>query len=91
MLAALGKSESQLKIEDIQKVSRDKKYSAVKSFLDKVSKESLANLSFNGGAYHRAAFYLDRTLNLQDLTDTHLNALQKLWHGLEEPDLVVGK
>ena len=81
MLAATGKSEGSLRVDDIHKATRDKHYTAVNTFIQRISKESLANLSFNSSSYHRAAFYLDRTLSLETLTDLQLNALQKLYAG----------
>ena len=90
MIGALGKSDNQLRTEEIQKATRDKHYQAVLNFINRIPDESLANLSFNTGAYHRSAFYLDKTLSGSQLSEEQLNAMQKLYACLEEPDLVVG-
>ena len=89
-ISSLGKSDNQLRTEDIQKATRDKQYQAVLSFINRIPDEGLANLSFYTGAYHRSAFYLDRTFINQEFSEYQLNAMQKLFACLQEPDLVVG-
>lgn len=89
-LRALGKSDNQLRTEEILKATREKHYQAVLNFTRRIPDESLANLSFNTGAYHRSAFYLDKTFTGPELSEPQLNAMQKLYACLAEPDLVVG-
>ena len=92
LLQATGKLESQLKADDMKKASRNKEYRRVRLFLDQISDESLANLSFMTGSYHRSAFHLDRSLAGVPEAEyaSLLNSMQKLYACLEEPDLVVG-
>lgn len=89
-ISSLGKSDNQLRTEDILKATKDKHYQAVLSFINRIPDEGLANLSFYTGAYHRSAFYLDRTFVNQEYSEHQLNAMQKLFACLQEPDLVVG-
>ncbi len=92
LLQATGKVESQLRAEDMKKVNRNREYRQVRLFLQQISDESLTNLSFTTGAYHRSAFHLDQMLAGVPRTEitSLLNSMQKLYARLEEPDLVVG-
>lgn len=92
LLQATGKLESQLKAEDMKRLNRNREYRLVRQFLEQISNDGLANLSFVTGSYHRSAFHLDRSLagvpgaEYENL----LNSMQKLYVKMAEPDLVVG-
>ena len=89
-IKALGKLDDQLRTEEIQKATRDKQYQAVIAFTSRIPDVSLANLSYSTEAYHRSAFYLDKTFASEQYSEPQLNAMQQLYASLEEYDLVVG-
>ena len=93
LMAATRKSETQLQPEDIQAaLNKSKEYCSVVGFIREISNEDLANFCYDVRAYQRSAFHFDLYLKAQGSKpdQTCLASLQRLYVGLDEPDLISG-
>ena len=94
LLTATNKSLCLLQAREIQDaVNEDKEYLNVALFVGRISHQHLANLSYEVSAFHRAVFHFELYLKEREQWQSEtscLDQLEKLYVGLEEPDLVRG-
>ena len=94
LLAATNKSPHSLQAREIQDaVNEDKEYLNVAMFVERIPQQQLANFSYEVSAFHRAVFHFELYLKAREQWQSDkscLEQLQKLYIGLEDPDLVRG-
>ena len=94
LLTATNKSLNLLQAREIQDaVNIDMEYLNVAMFVRRISHQQLANLSYEVSAFHRAVFHFELYLKGREQWQSEkscLDQLEKLYVGLEEPDLVRG-